>query len=218
MDFDSSWIVYEDNHLLVLNKPAGLLTQPNDSDEESLEQLAKAWIKTTYQKPYGVFLHAVHRLDKPVSGIVVFGKTSKAVERLNESMRKKECKKIYVALVQGRLPSKEGKLEHYMIHGDFQAQIAKSSDQDAKQAILLYRVIEEKNNLSLVEIELVTGRYHQIRLQMSTIGCPIVGDTKYGSTQAYQPNAIALHHKELDIVHPVTRELLKLSQDIKISI
>src|SRR5215204_526225 len=124
--------LFEDNHLLVLNKPAGLLTQPSGTEQESLEQQAKAWIKIVYHKPGQVFLEAVHRLDKPVSGIVVFGKTSKALSRLNASIRDKQTKKLYYAWVEKRLSLSEGVLEHYLIHDDFQAQIVSADHPQAK--------------------------------------------------------------------------------------
>lgn len=210
MDFNQLEIIYEDNHLLVVNKPAGLLTQPNETSEQSLEELAKQWIKQKYNKPHQVFLQAVHRLDKPVSGIVVFGKTSKSVSRLNDAIRNKETKKVYEAIVEGVPSTPEAVLEHYLIHDDYRAEIVKATSPNAKLAQLSYRVIERQENQSRLEIILITGRYHQIRVQLSAIGCPILGDTKYGSHQPYKPGAIALCHKELQLIHPVTKEVLTL--------
>lgn len=205
-------VLYEDNHLLVVNKPAGLLTQPSGTDQDSLEAQAKAWIKETYQKPGLVFLESVHRLDKPVSGIVVFGRTSKALSRLNASIRDKKTQKYYYALIQGKVPSStgssEGRLEHYMIHDEFRAQIADRKNPEAKLARLYYRVIQQTEHVSLLEIELDTGRYHQIRLQLSTIGCPIVGDVKYGSQLPFVGEGIALHHFKLRIPHPVKTDVM----------
>lgn len=202
--------LYEDNHLLILNKPAGLLTQPSGTDQDSLEQQAKAWIKTIYHKPGNVFLEAVHRLDRPVSGIVVFCKTSKALSRLNAAMRSKQTHKIYWAWVEGSPPKAEGELEHYLLHDDFHARVVAEGYPEGKIARLRYRVLERKEQRTLVEIELETGRYHQIRLQMSAIGCPICGDQKYGSRFEYQPGAIALHHRSLTIPHPVTHACLRI--------
>lgn len=199
-------IIFEDNHLLVVNKPAGLLTQPSGTEQDSLEAQAKAYIKEKYQKPGNVFLEAVHRLDKPVSGIVVFAKTSKALSRLNESLRSKQAKKIYHAWVEGIPKQKEATLEHYLVHDDFIATIVSKEHPEAKLARLSYKLLESKENSSLLEITLETGRYHQIRAQLAAIGHPIVGDAKYGS-KTNRPE-IALTHVQLEIVHPVTGQLL----------
>lgn len=201
-------IIFEDNHLLVLNKPAGVLTQPSGTNQDSLEQQAKSWIKERYQKPGNVFLEAVHRLDKPVSGVVVFGQTSKALSRLNAAIRNKETEKFYVAVVEGTPHENEGVLEHYMIHDDYRAQVVFKDHPEGKLARLSYRVLQKNLGTSLLEIQLDTGRYHQIRLQLSVIGCPIVGDYKYGSTIPFEREAIALHHFRLKMPHPITRDLL----------
>lgn len=201
-------VIFEDNHLLVVNKPAGLLTQPSGTDRDNLEDQAKAWIKEHYQKPGNVYLHAVHRLDSPVSGVVLFARTSKALSRLNASMRQRESKKIYCAMVKGSPPSDEGVLENYLVHDDFHAQLATKNQPESKLARLKYRVLERRGAMTIVEIELETGRYHQIRLQLSTIGCPILGDHRYGSAVTFADGAIALHHSRLTIAHPVTSEMM----------
>ncbi|MDP1879803.1 MAG: RNA pseudouridine synthase [Parachlamydiaceae bacterium] len=198
-------VLYEDNHLLILNKPAGLLTQPSGTEQDSLEKQAKDWIQKKYQKPGNVFLEAIHRLDKPVSGIVVFAKTSKALSRLNASIRAKQTKKIYWALIEGALPSQEGTLEHYLFHDDYCARVVSKEDKDAKLCRLHYRVKEKQNSFTLIEIELETGRYHQIRSQLSHISCPIVGDKKYKSSYSFKENTITLHHRQLVIEHPVLK-------------
>lgn len=197
-------IIYEDNHLLVVNKPAGLLTQPSGTDQDSLEQQAKQYIKEQYQKPGNVFLEAVHRLDKPVSGLVVFARTSKALSRLQAAMRAKKYTKIYTALVEGEIKNAEGVLEHYLIHDDFKATVAAKGNPEAKLARLHYKVLKFDKGNSLLEIELDTGRYHQIRAQLATIGHPIVGDAKYGSKKQFFADTIALHHKSIAFPHPVT--------------
>ncbi|MEI8125801.1 MAG: RNA pseudouridine synthase [Parachlamydiaceae bacterium] len=199
-------VIYEDNHLLIVNKPAGLLTQPAGEVQDSLETQAKAWIKDKYLKKGDVFLGVVHRLDKPVSGIVVFAKTSKALSRLNESLRSKEVQKTYYALVEGRPPRQEGILEHYLRHDDYRAYVCDKKDPRGKLARLHYHVREG----SLLEIILETGRYHQIRCQCSASGFPIVGDIKYGGhvTPHFSSNQIALHHGRVTIKHPVTQALL----------
>jgi len=201
-------VLYEDNHLLVVNKPAGLLTQPSGTDQDSLESLCKAYLKAKYQKPGQVFLHAIHRLDKPVSGIVVFARTSKALSRLQESMKGKHFKKVYEALVENIPKPLEGSLEHYLIHDEHRAIVAEASNSEAKHARLHYRVKEKRGSQALVEVELETGRYHQIRVQLAAIGCPVVGDTKYGSKHSLPDKTIALHHSLMEIPHPTTGETL----------
>ena len=136
--------LYEDNHLLVLNKPAGLLTQPSGTEQNSLEQQAKAWLKAIYHKPGNVFLEAVHRLDKPVSGIVVFGKTSKALSRLNASIRAKQARKIYWAWVEGSVSSDSGELEHFLLHDEFQAKVVEVHHPQGKLARLTYKVLQRR--------------------------------------------------------------------------
>lgn len=194
-------VVFCDNHLLVVDKPAGMLTQPDGSGEENLEDLAKAWVKEQFQKPGAVFLEPVHRLDKPVSGLVLFARTSKALSRLHAMMRDREILKIYYAKVE-RLPAqKEGTLEHFLVHDDFQARVVPANSPGAKKAILHYRIIGP----DLLEITLHTGRYHQIRAQLAAIGSPIVGDAKYGG-RLFFSEGIALHHGRMQFVHPVTKE------------
>lgn len=207
-------IIFEDNHLLCVSKPAGLLTQPSGTQQENLEDKAKAWLKEKYQKKGNVFLHAIHRLDKPVSGLVLFAKSAKALSRLNEAIRQKKIKKTYLALLQGQLPAKKGLLENPLQHKSFRAQI----DENGKPARLSFHVIETKSNLSLVEIVLDTGRYHQIRVQFAEIGCPILGDEKYGSSSPYHKKGIALHHFRLEFFHPVTNEWLLLESPPPFSI
>jgi 23S rRNA pseudouridine1911/1915/1917 synthase len=200
--------LFEDNHLLVLNKPTGLLTQPSGTEQESLEQQAKTWLKEVYHKPGNVFLEAIHRLDKPVSGIVVFAKTRKALSRLNASIRTKQLRKIYWAWVEGVYPTDEGELEHFLLHSEFHAKVVKADHSQGKLARLAYKVLQRKPGRTFLEVELITGRYHQIRLQFSTVGFPIWGDHRYGSLQQYYPDAIALHHRLLEMPHPVKRERL----------
>ncbi len=197
-------VLYEDNHLLIVNKPAGLLTQPSGTEQQSLESICKQWLKQKYAKPGNVFLEAAHRLDKPVSGIVVFAKTSKALSRLHTTLRGKEAVKIYWALVDPLPKQPEGTLEHFLEHGDYQARVVPHKTEKAKLARLHYRFIE-KNKL---EITLETGRYHQIRAQLSAIGSPIIGDTRYGSSQNLPGGIIALHHRRLEIRHPFSGVIL----------
>jgi 23S rRNA pseudouridine1911/1915/1917 synthase len=199
-------ILYEDNHLFIVNKPAGLLTQPTKQVQDSLETRAKQWIKVASNKPGNVFLHAIHRLDRPVSGIVAFAKTTKALERLNEAIREKETVKHYLAWVEGAPSNNVGVLEHPLIHNDYRASVHPSG----KLARLTYRILEKKPRTCLVEIFLETGRYHQIRAQLAAIGCPIIGDAKYGSRTPFYEEAIALHHDKLAFFHPTTKELMEI--------
>jgi len=205
---DSAEIIFCDNHILIAAKPPGLLTQPDESGADSLEAFGKEWVKREYKKPGNVFLHCIHRLDRPVSGLVLFARTSKALSRLNEQSRGQEIQRIYIAEVEGVLAHKEGKLDHYLIHGDHRALIGKEGDKDAKHARLTYQVIHRRPHSTVVSIELETGRYHQIRAQFSATGHPIVGDKRYAS-QSGDGNCIHLHCSNLAFQHPVTREVLR---------
>ena len=198
-------VIYEDNHLLALSKPAGILTQPSPDESSSLETQAKAWLKQKYSKPGQVYLHAIHRLDKVTSGIVLFAKTDKALSRLNQKMRERAITKIYHAVISGQLPADEGVLCHNLKHARLHAEIA----DDGKPAQLRYKVLKQAGGLNLVEVDLETGRYHQIRIQLAAVGCPVLGDERYGG-QAYKPGAVALHHRRMRFSHPVTGVELEL--------
>ncbi len=200
-------ILFEDNHLLFVDKPAGLLTQPSGTDEDSLESHVKAYLKNKYHKPGNVYLHAVHRLDKSASGIVLFAKTSKALGRMNELIRERKVKKQYLAIVEGHFESKSGTLRHFLVHDAHKAIVdADEGANGGKESVLHYEVVDVRDNRSLVRIDLETGRYHQIRAQLAAVHHPIQGDTKYGSRLAFQDGAIALQHYAIEFVHPVTQE------------
>lgn len=219
-------VLYHDNHLLAVNKPAGLLTQPSGTNQDNLEDRAKAYIKDVKNKPGNVYLHAVHRLDKAVSGAVLFACTDKALSRLNADMRARRFSKIYHAVVCGTLPQTEGSLKHWLTHGEFRAEVSSADNPDAKECLLDYRVLSSSvdrtsssggnspagnsgptaGKTTLLEIQLHTGRYHQIRAQLAALGCPIVGDEKYGSKVKLPGGTIALHHARLTVNHPVTKE------------
>ncbi|MGD9873597.1 MAG: RluA family pseudouridine synthase [Kiritimatiellia bacterium] len=203
-------ILFSDNHLLAVSKPGGLLTQPSGTEQDSIEAQAKEWIKAEFKKPGAVFLEAVHRIDREVSGVVLFARTSKALSRMNEQMREKKVRKIYHALIEQPLPKNSGTLTHWLIHGDHRALVGCETDQDAKEAILHYRVLGTARKLWLVEIQLETGRYHQIRAQLAAEGCPIAGDSKYGASRDFAENSIALHHRQLEVIHPVQKTPLTL--------
>ena len=210
MEEEQPEIIYSDNHILVASKPAGWLTQPDQSHGPSLEGFAKEWVKSEYNKPGAVFLHAIHRLDKPVSGLVLFARTSKALTRLNEQSRAQEIERIYWAEVEGILPHKEARLKHYLIHGEHRALLARAEDKEAKVAVLNYVVERFNAHSTLVSIDLETGRYHQIRAQFSAIGHPIVGDKRYGAKSGLE-SAIRLHGWQLLFEHPVTNEELSFT-------
>ncbi len=205
----SDSILFCDNHLLIANKESGLLTQADKSGEASLETLAKEWVKEKYGKPGDVFLHAVHRLDRPTSGIVLFARTSKALARLNAAFREQKMEKVYLAVVEGTLKEPAGILEHWHLHGAHKALVSLEEVQGSKRAILHYRLLKSNDGFSLLEIRLKTGRYHQIRAQLSAIGHPIVGDQKYGSFRSLDLGNIALHHTHFSFFHPTS--LTKLS-------
>lgn len=201
--------VYFDNHVVILEKPAGMVTQGE------FHELAKEWGRQFFQKQGEIFLEPIHRLDKPASGLVLFAKTSKALSRLNESLRAGALQKTYLALVEG-IVEEEGELFHHLSHGEFRAHVVDENDPSGKPAHLLYRRKGIKGHRSLVEIELKTGRYHQIRAQFSHIGHPIVGDGKYGAKESKEE--IALHHHQLQFPHPVTKELITVESPAPFSI
>ncbi len=195
-------ILFYDNHLFVVNKPGGMLTQPNHSTELSLEAFGKNWVKRRFEKDGRVFLEAVHRIDRPVSGIVLFARTSKALARLHQAQRNGDFHKHYLALVEGRLKKPQGTLKHYLKHGNRRAYVEDAKKLDAKCAVLKYRAVKEDSRYTLLHISLETGRYHQIRVQLSAIGYPIIGDLKYGSKKSFP--TIALHHVYLQVPHPIS--------------
>ena len=205
-------IIFEDNHLLCLDKPGGLLTQPSGTTQDSLEAQAKAYLKEKYQKPGAVFLEAVHRIDRPVCGVVLFARTSKALSRLNEAMRAGECEKEYRAVVSGIPRARKGTLRNFLVHDEHFARVVPSGTPGAKEAVLSYVVLEERGaGQAFLKILLGSGRYHQIRAQLSHAGHPIVGDARYGSAVSYRAGCIALQNWRLSIRHPVTHEQLSFT-------
>lgn len=194
--------IYFDNHLLVLNKPHGLLTQPNPEGEDSLEDQAKAFIKRKFNKPGNVFLTPIHRIDRVSSGLVLFARTSKALKRLQVMMKNREIKKNYMARIEGTLPESQGTLQNELVHEEYRARIVPEKTKDSKTAILHYKALSE----NLVEITLETGRYHQIRAQFAHIGCLIIGDKKYGSKTRSSHPGIELTHTKMTLIHPITQQ------------
>ena len=202
------FILYADNHLLAINKPANLLTQDSGTGLFNLEDWAREWVRVDKNKKGAIFLNAVHRIDKAVSGVVLFARTSKALTRLNDDIRNRNCKKIYHALVEGKPTIPQGELIHWLSHKNHKANILAPNSPQAKKAILSFKTLPMVGNLTLLEIYLETGRYHQIRAQLPTLGTPIAGDTKYGAKQTASDGTIALHHRTLKITHPTQKTAL----------
>lgn len=201
-------ILYEDNHIIVVEKPCNIPTQEDDSKDPDLLTLIKADLKQRHNKPGNVFLGLVHRLDRPVGGVMVFAKTSKAASRLSDQIRIKEFKKTYLAIVHGILPENSGQLVHYLLKNR-ENNMVKAVPQGApgsKEAILDYSQISNKHDLTYVEVQLHTGRSHQIRVQFSTIGHPLYGDHRYGKCVGHEQ--IALWSNEISFKHPTKEETL----------
>lgn len=200
-------ILYEDNHLIVINKPAGKLVQGDSSGDEPLSETVKSYIKKTYHKPGNVYLGVVHRLDRPTSGVLVFAKTSKALSRLNKQFSQRETQKTYWALVENKPPQSVGQLVHHLKrkHKQNKSYAYPKPIPESKKAILSYKFIKSLKHYHLLEIDLETGRHHQIRAQLSAIHCVIKGDLKYGAKRSNIKGGIYLHAKSLRINHPVKK-------------
>ncbi len=211
-------VLYEDNHLLAVNKPPGWLVQGDETGDEPLSEWAKAYIKARYHKPGDVFLGVVHRIDRPVSGVVIMARTSKALERMNRLFQERKIQKTYWAICARRPEPLSGHLQHY-IAKDTTKNIAKAYDQlsrraaDAKLAELDYELLAEIDGRFLIGVHPLTGRPHQIRVQLAKINCPIVGDVKYGFPQPLHDGSIALHCRELSFEHPVQKTPVTISAD-----
>jgi 23S rRNA pseudouridine1911/1915/1917 synthase len=200
-------VLYEDNHILVVEKPAGLLTQSDKSGEDSLLEMCRRYVRDKYDKKGNVFLGMVHRLDRPVSGVIVFARTSKAASRLSAMIRNGDMRKTYHAVVEGSLEG-EGVIEDYLVREGDKTLKADMSVPKAQLAVLRYRSLKSTENKSLVEVTLITGRKHQIRAQLSQIGHPILGDRKYGSSVDLGKDKIALMSFSLAFKHPTRDEAL----------
>lgn len=201
-------IIYEDNHLLVVEKPVNIPVQEDRSQDKDLLSLLKQDIKIRYQKPGNVYLGLVHRLDRPVGGVMVFAKTSKAASRLSDMVRRRVFEKNYLAIVRGRPAKAEGRLTDYLVKNRQKniVYVTQSNHKEAKKAVLDYRVIGTKDDLSLVQIQLHTGRSHQIRVQFANIGCPLYGDQKYGRHVNQPGEQIALWSSEIKFQHPTKKD------------
>ena len=205
-------VVYEDNHIIVVNKTASEIVQADKTGDTPLSETVKQYLKEKYQKPGNVFLGVTHRLDRPVSGLVIFAKTSKALTRLNEMFRAGEVKKTYWAVVKNAPKESEGELVHFLVRNEKQNKSYAYDKEvpNSKKAVLDYRLIGRSDNYYLLEVDLKTGRHHQIRCQLAKMGCPIKGDLKYGSPRSNPDGSICLHARRVRFVHPVSKELIEL--------
>lgn len=209
-------VVYEDNHIIIVNKTASEIVQGDKTGDTPLSETVKQYLKEKYSKPGNVFIGVAHRLDRPVSGLVVFAKTSKALSRLNEMFKNSEVKKTYWAVVKNLPREEEGELVNYLVRNEKQNK-SYAYDKEvpgSKKAILHYRLIGRSQNYYLLEIDLKTGRHHQIRCQLAKMGCPIKGDLKYGSLRSNPDGSICLHARYIHFVHPVSKELIEVEAPV----
>lgn len=205
-------VVYEDNHIIVVYKESGEIVQGDKTGDTPLSDIVKDYIKEKYQKPGNVFLGVVHRLDRPVSGLVVFARTSKALSRLNEMFRTGDVHKTYWAITKEQPAELEGRLEHWLVRNEKQNKSYAYTREkpEAKKAILEYKVIGRTDNYNLLEVRLLTGRHHQIRCQLAAMGCPIKGDLKYGARRSNPDGSISLLSRRVQFVHPVSKQLIDI--------
>jgi 23S rRNA pseudouridine1911/1915/1917 synthase len=213
---ESISILYEDNHLIAVNKTGSDLVQGDKTGDEPLPERVKAYLKEKYNKPGNVFCGVTHRLDRPTSGVVLFAKTSKALARMNEMFQTHEVKKTYWALVKTPPAEPEATLIHYLIRNEKQN---KSYAYDvekngAKKAILSYKTVARSDNYSMLEVNLETGRHHQIRCQLAKIGSPIKGDLKYGFPRSNPDGGISLHARKVEFIHPVSKERIEITAPV----
>ncbi|MDR3285957.1 MAG: RluA family pseudouridine synthase, partial [Prevotellaceae bacterium] len=206
-------ILYEDNHIIVVNKRVGEITQGDKTGDVPLGEMLKQYIKIRDNKPGNVFIGVVHRIDRPVSGVVVFAKTSKALARLNNMFRDGNIHKIYYAIVKNKPQPEQATLIHNLLRNEKsnKSYVTKEAANNSKQAKLHYKLISCSDKYFLLEIELMTGRHHQIRCQLSAIGCPIKGDLKYGAPRSNEDGGISLHARKIEFIHPVTNANIEIT-------
>lgn len=209
-------VVYEDNHLIIVNKTASEIVQGDKTGDTPLSETVKAYLKEKYQKPGNVFIGVTHRLDRPVSGLVVFAKTGKALSRLNEMFRTGQVEKTYWAVVKNFPPSQEKILTHYLVRNEKQnkSYVYDKEVPNSKLAKLHYKLIGKSENYYLLEVNLMTGRHHQIRCQLAKIGCPIKGDLKYGAPRSNPDGSICLHARKVKLIHPVSKQLIEVEAPV----
>lgn len=209
-------VVYEDNHIIIVSKASGEIVQGDKTGDEPLSETVKAYIKEKYQKPGNVFLGVVHRLDRPVSGLVVFAKTSKALSRLCNMFRDGDMHKTYWAITKNRPQTTEGTITSWLVRNEKQNKSYSYNKEmpNSKRAILNYKLIGNTDNYSLLEVNLLTGRHHQIRCQLASIGCPIKGDLKYGAQRSNIDGSISLLARRIKFIHPVSKEEIDISAPV----
>lgn len=209
---DNLQVLYEDNHIIIVNKRAGDIVQGDKTGDKPLSEVVKSYLKEKYKKPGNVYLGVVHRLDRPTSGLVVFSKTSKALPRLNKLFANKDAKKTYWALVKNAPPKGQDTLINWLKKNpkNNKSTAYSSEVSGSKKAILHYNLLKALDNYYLLEIELETGRHHQIRSQLANIGCPIKGDLKYGFERSNPDGGISLHARKLEFEHPVNKQHLAI--------
>ena len=203
-------VLYEDNHIIIVNKSSGEIVQGDKTGDTPLVETVRAYIKEKYNKPGIVFCGLTHRLDRPVSGVVIFAKTSKALERINNMLKNHEIKKTYWAIVKNPPKNNEGTLVNYLVRNEKQnkSYAYNTEKTNSKRAELNYKVIGESDNYTLLEVNLITGRHHQIRCQLAAMGCPIKGDLKYGFDRSNRDGSISLHARSVEFIHPVSKGLI----------
>jgi len=201
-------LLFEDNHIIAVNKKSGQIVQGDKTGDVPLSEIVKQYIKVKYNKPGDVFIGVPHRLDRPVSGVVLFARTSKSLTRLNEIFKSKDAKKTYYAICSEQPPKESDRLINYILRNTKQnkSYISDQQTENTKQAILDYKLVAKSEKYSLLEINLLTGRHHQIRCQLANIGCPIRGDLKYGYKRSNENGGINLHAAEIEFIHPVRKE------------
>lgn len=209
---DNLEVLYEDNHLLIVNKKSGDIVQVDKTGDKPLREIVKEYIKEKYNKPGNVFLGVVHRLDRPTSGIIIFARTSKALERLNKMFRERDVSKTYWAVIKKNPKNTKDTLIHFLKKNpkNNKSTVFKKEAEGSKKAILHYTTIKNLENYSLLEINLETGRHHQIRAQLSFIGSPIKGDLKYGASRSNKDGSIHLHARKINFTHPVSKKIITI--------
>jgi 23S rRNA pseudouridine1911/1915/1917 synthase len=210
-------VLYEDNHIIAVNKTCNEIVQGDKTGDTPLSEIVKAYIKEKYNKPGEVFLGVTHRLDRPTSGVVLFARTSKALTRLNAMFQTHDqIKKTYWAIVQGVPKQSEARLENWLTRNEQlnKSFIAKPNAKEAKQAILTYKTLATGEHYTLLEINLETGRHHQIRCQLAAIGCPVKGDLKYGAKRSNPDGGICLHARQIEFIHPVSKQPICITAPI----
>ena len=207
---------FVDNHLLAVEKPACLPVVPDESGDESLFDRAREWVEVEYQKPGRAFLGVVHRLDRPVSGVVLFARTSKAASRLTDQFRERTVEKTYLAVCEGRMAHEVGRMEQWLVkdRGTNRVRAGHDTDEGAKRALTRWKVLASEGNRHLVELVPETGRSHQLRVALSSLGAPILGDLKYGARDALADRSIALHARSLAVDHPTLRDRRVLASEV----